>query len=428
MIQRVQGYTDEEIQYIIDNYQTSTNKEIAKALNKKVSSITHAARMNGLIKQPHKEWTDEENTFLKENFETMTTKELAKALGRTKPSIDAQKGRLGLSKLEFWTKEEEQFLIENYLSMEHKEIGKILNKTRAAVTAKCFDMDLVKCENWTQKDIDFLKENYQTISTKELAEILHRSQEGIKIKAERMHLKKYPYTCDYNYFNNIDTEEKAYWLGFLTADGWISKNFKSGSASTGIELQYGDIEHLRKFNKSINGNYRITDRWRKCKLSSSDKLNHICKIRIFSKIMHDDLVRLGFTYTKSFDCFMPNLRKDLVRHYIRGYFDGNGCFSVSNNYLSVSICTASKQIAEDFVKELNDIEINMRLYSYVNENNVVIYRPSFSRIKEKIKFLDYIYDDCNIYLDRKYKRYLKAKRIYDKPQVSMPHCLEINNH
>lgn len=427
MIQRVKGYTDEEIQYIIDNYHTSTNKEIAKTLNRSTTSITYVARMNNLIKQPHKDWTDEENKFLEENYTTMTTKELAKALDRTKPSIDSQKQKLGLDKLVKWTKEEEQFLIDNYLSMEHKEIGKVLNKTRGAVTAKCFDMDLVKCENWTQEDIDFLKENYQTISTKELAEILHRSCDGIQIKAERMHLKKFPYTCNYKFFSNIDTEEKAYWLGFLTADGWITKNFKSGSASTGVELQYGDIEHLRKFNKSIDGNYRITDRWRKCNLSSSDKLNHICKLRIYSKIMHDDLVNLGFTYTKSFDCFMPELREDLVRHYMRGYFDGNGCFSVSNNHLSVSVCTASKQIAEDFVNKLNNIGIDMRLYSYINENNVVIYRPGFSKVSEKLKFLDYIYDNCNIYLDRKYKKYLKAKRIYNEPQISMPHCLEINN-
>lgn len=428
MIQRVQGYTDEEIQYIIDNYQTSTNKEIAKALNKKVSSITHAARMNGLIKQPHKEWTDEENIFLKENYETMTSKELAKALGRTKPSIDVQKERLGLSKMIKWSKRDEEYLRTNYLYMEHAEMGKVLNKTEQAVRAKCFDLDLIKDRNWEENEIEFVKNNYKTMATDEIAELLDRSFYSIQVKANRMGLKKSPYHCNYHYFDEINSEEKAYWLGFLTADGWISKNKETDSAETGMELQYGDINHLKKFNKSIDGNYRITDRWRECKISPLKSVNRSCTIRIFSFIMYSDLIKYGFTNKKSFECYIPNLDRDLLKHYIRGYFDGNGCVSVSNNHLSVSICTASKNMAEDLVNCIMENDIEAKIYSTITEYDTTVYNVTITKKKEKIKFLDYIYDDCNIYLDRKYKKYLKAKRIYDKPQVSMPHCLEINNH
>lgn len=34
--------------------------------------------------------------------------------------------------------------------------------------------------------------------------------------------KNKKYTCDSTFFNVIDTEEKAYWLGFLMADGFIT--------------------------------------------------------------------------------------------------------------------------------------------------------------------------------------------------------------
>ena len=411
----IKGYTEEEINYIIDNYANKTNKEIASYLGKTVNSIGYVATKLKLIKQPHKAWTKEEELFLRQNYLVLTSAEIAERLGRTIPSINARCDELGLIKHDGWDESEIQYLRDNYMTMDYKSIGAHLGRTDGAVCAKCFDLGLYKKEvPWTNEELNFLKDNYFNMTNNEIGEILNRSPSAIRLKGSRMGFKKYPYYCNYHYFDVIDTEEKAYWLGFLSADGWINKNDKSNAGVVGIELQYNDIKHLQKFNKCIQGNYRITDRWRTCTLSPyPDKLNHMCVIRIFSVVMYNALESLGFTNNKSFDIEIPELRNDLYRHYLRGFYDGDGCLSVSNNRLSVSFCTASEALKNDIIELVRIHNIDIKDYSCIYKNGTVMYRPEVTKNSEKLKLLDYMYKDASIYLDRKYKKYLKAKKKYD---------------
>ena len=414
----IKNYTQDELDYVVKNFQTMTVKEIAKNLNKNPNSISNAARKLGLVKQPHKNWTDEEIQFLKDHYIDMTSEEIGKKLHRTVHSINAQRDVLGLIRNAAWTDNEIEFLKSNFESMEHKEIGKILGRTTQAITAKCFELDLYKKElPWEEWELDFLKKNYMEMCKAEIAEILKRTPSAIGLKASRMGFKKYPYFCDYHYFDVIDTEEKAYWLGFLAADGWINRSEKNNAGVVGVELQYGDINHLKKFNKSLNGNYRITDRWRKCSLSNSDKKNHMCMLRIFSITMYNSLVKLGFSNNKSFDADIPLLDKNLQRHFIRGYFDGNGCISISHNYLHVSFCTAAILLKNELINILSQNNIHIGDYSYISEYSKDIYIPEATSMENKLKLLDYMYKDATIYLDRKYKKYLKAKSFYDNQNI-----------
>ncbi len=412
---KIKGYSDSDLKYIKDNYENKTNNELSLYLGKSVNSIQYAASKMGLLKQPHKPWTKEEDEYLINNYIQLSSKQIADHLGRTVHSINARRDELGLIRHEAWTVDEINYIKENYFDLSHKEMGLHLNRSEAAVRAKCFDLNLYKKEiPWEDWELQFVKDNYMNMTRKEIAEYLNRSYDAVQIKASRMGLKKYPYYCNYHYFDKIDTEEKAYWLGFLTADGWISKNEKTGAGVVGIELQYGDIKHLKKFNKSLGGNYMITDRWRPCTLSSNpNKLNHMCVIRIFSIIMYDTLVELGFANNKSYDFTIPNIRHDLIRHYLRGYFDGDGCFCLSNKSFGVSFITASERLNDDIINicKLNNIDIHD--YSYIDDYGVIIHRPTITKNSDKIQLLDYMYKDCSIYLDRKYKKYLKAKQKYD---------------
>lgn len=413
---KIRNYTDEEIKYIENNYYRLTVKQIAEKINKTESSVSNAVRKLGLKKQEHKIWTDKENDFLKENYMNMTNEEISIKLNRSFNSISAQMDCLGLVRNKSWTSEEEQYLIDNFKYMSHKELGEKLGRTERAVTAKCFELNLYKKEiPWTKEEINFIKNNYMEMSNNEIAKVLSRSENAIHLKASKMGLKKYPYFCDYHYFEKIDTEEKAYWLGFLTADGWISKNETSNAGTVGIELQYSDMNHLKKFNKSIGGNYQITDRWKACLISTKykNKKHHMCVIRIFSLIMYNSLIALGFSNNKTYDCSIPILKKDLIRHYMRGYFDGDGCFTLTNKSFHISFITASKKLNHDIYKILQDEEIVASSSDYINDFGTKIYMLYINRNLDKIKFLDYIYKDSSIYLDRKYKKYLKAKEKYN---------------
>lgn len=318
-----------------------------------------------------------------------------------------------------YTQAEIEYIKNNFADMTCKEIGEALGRTEQSVRAKCFDLNLHKKESpWTEDEIDFIKQNYMEMKTSDICKILQRSKSAVELKASRLGLKKYPYTCDYNYFDNIDTEDKAYWLGFLSADGWTSKNEKSNAGATGIDLQYGDINHLKKFNKCINGNYKITDKWKECNISTKDKTkkHHICSIRIFSLTMHEALVNKGFTKNKSYEFKIPDMDESLIRHFIRGYFDGDGCFTFTNKTFHVSFITASKFLSDDIVNILKSKGLNVAVESYVNSCDTTMYRPTMYRINDKIKFLDWIYEDCKTYLDRKYKKYLKVKKHHEATQ------------
>ena len=415
---KVRNYTEDEIQYIKNNFVSMTIKQIANNLNKKESSVYNIVRKLGLVKQEHNKWTDEEIAFLKDNYICMTSKEISNYINHSVDAINTMRDKLNLVRNQSWSNEEIQFLKDNFESTLFSELSKILGRTESAIRAKCFELNLFKNNPWTDDEINFVKDYYMEMKTSDISKILNRTNSAIELKASRLGLKKYPYICNYHYFDDIDTEEKAYWLGFLTADGWINKNDKNNAGVTGIELQYGDINHLKKFNKSIGGNYQITDRWRSCHISTKDKekKHHMCCIRIFSLTMYNSLVNKGFTKDKSFDYYIPNLRDDLIRHYVRGYFDGDGCLCFTNQSFHINFITASKMLNDDISKILKLENFHFTENNYLNDYNTTMYKIDIHRQHDKINFLDWIYKDSNIYLDRKYKKYLKVKKHYETTQ------------
>ena len=414
---KIRNYTQEEIEYIKKNYTNMTSQELAIKLNKSIGSINNATRKIGLIKQQHSKWHDEEVEFLKKNYINMTSEEISKYVNHSVDAINTMRDRLGLIRNKNWSDQEIQFLKDNFESILFCELSKILGRTEGAIRAKCFDLNLFKNSPWSDDEVRFVKDNYMEMKTADISQILCRTMSAIELKAKRLGLKKYPYTCNYHYFDEIDTEEKAYWLGFLTADGWINKSKKTNAGVTGIELQYGDIGHLKKFNKSISGNYQITDRWRTCSLSKDkEKKNHMCCIRIFSSIMYNSLEKIGFSKNKSYDFNIPKLQSNLIRHYVRGYFDGDGCFTFTNKSFHINFITASKALSCDVSKILQAENFNVSESNYTTDFDTVMYKLDIYRQQDKINFLDWIYADANVYLDRKYKKYLKVKKHYEATQ------------
>lgn len=323
--------------------------------------------------------------------------------------------------MERWSKTEEEYLKENYQTSSYRDISEFLGKTEGAIRAKCFDLRLVKKDIWTQEDIDFIKENYQKMSVIEIARVLNRTPNAVKLKAQRNGLKKSPYNCEYDFFKNIDTEEKAYWLGFICADGYVSINQKTNSGYVGIELQARDVEHLKKFNRSLNGNYKITFRDRPCLLHGSNQLHKMCGIRICSIDMANDLRLLGLSNDKTYTLQLPTIQNDLMPHFIRGFFDGDGCiyFHKKNGHIDHTRCNIDS-ISKDFLQQIREYLYSQGINSYFLENQrdddkyAKAYRLQIAGVEHTQKFLHYIYDNATIYLDRKYQRYLSRPENTDK--------------
>lgn len=200
---------------------------------------------------------------------------------------------------------------------------------------------------------------------------------------------------DEHVFDNIDTEEKAYWLGFIYADGCISDN---GSLEIGII----DREHLEKFKMFIKSKNPIRIKHYKEYISYN--------IMNKSKHLRDILISYGCTPRKSLTLKFPNMNifqnSSLVIPFIRGIFDGDGSVGISKQknynrpYPRVSLL-GTQDIVTKCLK-YTGIEHSVAKYK---DNNY--YETNFTHSKA-LKFLDTIYNNAHIYLDRKYNKYLFA--------------------
>lgn len=200
------------------------------------------------------------------------------------------------------------------------------------------------------------------------------------------------YSIDKDFFKIINTEEKAYILGFLYADGYNQVTKKQ----IRITLQRGDEDILKKINKALKHNKPLYIL----------KNNTVIDLSINSKDMSLDLEKLGCVQNKTFKITFPyeHLSKDLIRHFIRGYFDGDGCISINKkNDVQLNITGNSifiSQIQDILVNELNITKTKLQYYRnvcgmYYHGKNICL------------KVLDYLYKDSKISLKRKNKLYKK---------------------
>lgn len=141
---------------------------------------------------------------------------------------------------------------------------------------------------------------------------------GIAQRSPREAIQKI-YTYDRTFFDKVDTEEKAYWLGFIAADGGII-----GGNTIYIGLSSVDHKHLQKWLSAIKSNQAVKTRKQTGYLSSSLS----SYVAVNSIQMVEGLVRHGIRKRKTYSSFWPNIEQKFLRHFMRGYVDGDGCKQV----------------------------------------------------------------------------------------------------
>lgn len=252
---------------------------------------------------------------------------------------------------------------------------------------------------WTQDQITYVIENYlQYHNTKDLAVKFKVSTDAIRRLLKKNNIKllssqdlgkiKRPRNSDY--FSEINSFDKAYWLGFLYADGY--NNEKNNLIR--INLQESDKEHLRKFLKALNAeNFQI-------KAQSS-----ICYINICDKKLSEDLAKQGCYQRKSYTLTFPkNLDKKFYSHFIRGYFDGDGSlyYSIRNNhkYFGFHILGTF-----DMVSNIRNILNKDKLA--LEKKSEALYSFNISGNKQIYEVMSYLYKGANssIWLDRKRNKF-----------------------
>ncbi len=249
-----------------------------------------------------------------------------------------------------------------------------------------------------------------------------------KLKQWNIQIRPYypnQYDIDENYFEEINTEEKAYFLGLIWADGCLMEN----KNLILLSLQEKDVDILYKFKKSLKfeGDIHIAKR---NSGFSPETRQRMGLIRFANKKMASDLKKLGLTGNKSLTIGYPKIPDKYFIPFIRGVIDGDGCLMYRKEKSGRSRFSLELVASKPFIIEVLPLfkkfgmEFNVskkmehhKIYTMANGNKINI-----------VKFLDTLYKNHNnICLDRKYQKYLLMKRDLIENPVN-PKYITNKNH
>lgn len=219
------------------------------------------------------------------------------------------------------------------------------------------------------------------------------------------------YSCDYHYFDKIDTPDKAYWLGFLMADGCVMhqrrlRHLKTMDSwqdryITKLSVSQADEEHLAKFLQCISSTHPI--RVYKTSLSATP----YCRVMIEDQHLFGALVSHGVIPNKSLCVCYPSIDEQFDAAFIRGYFDGNGCISHST-FWECNITSTYEMLHKIYQKcPFNDAK-EFRPVQRFPDRHVNNWMFRFAGTQQCIRVLSWLYCDSTpeTRLNRKFHKYL----------------------
>ena len=220
------------------------------------------------------------------------------------------------------------------------------------------------------------------------------------LKRNNSYEDRYRRNVDIDFFEKIDTEEKAYWFGFISADGHIGKNRNSIK----ITLALKDKKHVEKFKKSIKSEHSIVIR----KHEAFNNVFEAAEIVINNKKIHSDLYNLGLRNLKVNHLLPKDVPDELMHHYLRGLYDGDGWFTLTPRSREIGI-GMNRPILEFFDKQIVKF---LKIKSRPVKEYKSISRYRVAHKDDIKKILDWFYEDATVYLDRKYEKYKEFSRLY----------------
>lgn len=217
---------------------------------------------------------------------------------------------------------------------------------------------------------------------------------------------------DHHYFDVIDTEAKAYFLGFLYADGHNS--YKTNKYQVRLSLQAEDEHILEDFKQELKSSGEIKSLF--AKSSKSNKVTEQKVFAFYSKDLSLTLKKLGCTEQKTHEVDFPSediVPDHLVRHFIRGYLDGDGSIYVNEDkYTNAISINGTREILEGiqdiFVSKLGITPVK------IYDGNGKVHDWKKGGRTQVLKILDWLYEDATFYLKRKHDKYIQIKNLKRK--------------
>ena len=235
---------------------------------------------------------------------------------------------------------------------------------------------------------------------------------GYKAKSQSELQRKYD--IDETFFDVIDTEEKAYFLGFLYADGCNATNRNAVILS----LKEDDKEILEILNNLLQSNKPL----QYVEFKATNSSNQY-RLVIANKHISQKLVELGCGKAKTHNLIFPTeeqVPSHLIGHFVRGYFDGDGSVSgdKQKQFCFVGTIDFLLPLQQILVKELNFSKTKLDRRHKDIDNNIRSLR--YCGVNQCITFREWLYKDATIYLERKkniFDSYISFERVQRKCSV-----------
>lgn len=253
---------------------------------------------------------------------------------------------------------------------------------------------------------NIIKYYYNKTNFKDISNILNLSERSVsRVLREsgiNTRLKGRYIISNENYFKTIDTEFKAYILGFMYADGYIGNhNEIIISLSDKVDDNYKILNRLKEeigCSKEIRHGYNL-----------NDKNYGKWTFTIVNKTIWNDLYKLGLYPNKSLTMeYFPNIKEELLNHFIRGYFDGDGStYSYMDTYDNRFRYGLEIMGTEKFLDKMQNILVykcSVKKTKLHISHPSEITRISYKGIKSIIKIRNYLYLNANIFIEYKHNK------------------------
>ena len=207
-----------------------------------------------------------------------------------------------------------------------------------------------------------------------------------------------------DYFSNIDSAEKAYWLGFLFTDGSVDHSHTTGRVR--LQLQEQDLQILEKYKQDLGIDSKI--------IYDRRPNSTCCSVEFVDEQIYQDLIHFGIIPNKTYECHhipYEKIPKKFLNNFILGLYDGDGGLSCSKDFSTdVTLCFTSyyKSIVEDFQFLIDNYILNKN--NHTKNFYTSAWHTQWRGRLQVLKILDIINNKRNRYLNRKYQKYLQLKK------------------
>ena len=290
------------------------------------------------------------------------------------------------------------------------KIGKTSNKITSWSKTKENEKEILELYKQKNTSISYIADKYRASwdSVKEL--IL---ENGLPLK-KKGHIIPRKHKVNESFFEDINSPEKAYWLGFIAADGSIIDNCLS------IGLAIKDKAHLELFKKRIEFSGDISTTF------------SMARIRICSVKMINDLRNHGIVKRKTVkldERILSKIERKFHRHFIHGYIDGDGSVTMGKDSgLYINICGDKELLEEIRVSFAEDSGIFFSEPRQSKKTHFLYYISL--RVNEKRLPIvnDYFFKDgSEDFLERKRKPFIIKSSIYEAEHYPPKTHLYIRN-